>query len=689
MRTTVQALMVVLLAAAPAMAPPVVATDWADTGTDWGTGGSWVGGVEPSGTVANLPSDGAIANMPTVGTTGTRDPSGVTIDNSQADYNIAGASANVLTIGSGGLALTGGGTTTVSPQITIGADQTWDIGAGSTLVLNNFRMRAADGIHNVTKTGAGTMTINGREGSGPGGGSRPVLDVNQGVLNINWGYAWHNSVRPTIRSSGTGVANINVTNGASFLYVQSDGGGETILHADMGPEGIHTGRAVHGGTITVADGATVKAPYGNWPIRMLGGTIRTLGAGVLETTKMRIEASALTATIQGTVRGPNSQPTATGGGGLWAFHDNSTIGTAALHLDLQADIQDAVGGTTGVGINHGYNLFRDATFRLSGANSYTGETRFAGGRLLLGSDSALGAGSAMVYIGFPHRGAPVRLLTDAAVTIAKDVQIVESTQARGTGNDPVTIGGNSAHVSTFSGDFTLEVGPDGTAGTSDDGFGRADLYLTAAAGGTVNFDGTLMPGAVKGVRKQGAGTVNLNGVNTYTGNTVVEAGTLGGSGSIAGALVLNANTSVAPGSSAGMLNVGSISFSQGNSLQIELLGNLPGDEYDRLVVASTVDIAGVGLDVTLGFDPDITHDFTILAATGLAGEFNGLSDGALMSLTNDGSGNSFDFTIHYGQTDAILHYEAPPETGAIPEPATLALLAAGGLGVLARRRRRA
>jgi autotransporter-associated beta strand protein len=56
--------------------------------------------------------------------------------------------------------------------------------------------------------------------------------------------------------------------------------------------------------------------------------------------------------------------------------------------------------------------------------------------------------------------------------------------------------------------------------------------------------------------KLGAGTLFLNGANSYFGTTTVAAGTLGGTGSIAGPLVVPSGSSIAPGTSAGTFTAG-------------------------------------------------------------------------------------------------------------------------------------
>ena len=71
---------------------------------------------------------------------------------------------------------------------------------------------------------------------------------------------------------------------------------------------------------------------------------------------------------------------------------------------------------------------------------------------------------------------------------------------------------------------------------------------------TINVDQALLDGGGGGgLTKLGSGTLRLNGVNTYTGTTLVSAGTLGGTGTIAGPVNVAAGPSLAPGTSIGTL----------------------------------------------------------------------------------------------------------------------------------------
>ena len=98
------------------------------------------------------------------------------------------------------------------------------------------------------------------------------------------------------------------------------------------------------------------------------------------------------------------------------------------------------------------------------------------------------------------------------------------------------------------------------------------------------------PGAV--LQKVGGGTLALTGDNSYSGGTLVNegrllvnntagsgtgsgtvtvnAGTLGGTGSIGGAVVVNSGAHIAPGASIESLDVASITLSSGSILDFEL-----------------------------------------------------------------------------------------------------------------------
>ncbi|MBK5913112.1 S8 family serine peptidase [Rhodocyclus purpureus] len=164
-----------------------------------------------------------------------------------------------------------------------------------------------------------------------------------------------------------------------------------------------------------------------------------------------------------------------------------------------------------------------------------------------------------------------------------------------------------------------------------------------------------------GLSKLGAGSLALNGINTYAGDTVIDGGTLSVNGAIVsnttvekggilGGTGLVANVSVAsggrlaPGNSPGTLTVnGSVVQQAGSAIDIEIdgpgVGNGAGN-YDRLVLsgASSTYKAGGSLNAVLrgisapasnAYSPPLGQGFQFVSAPGgVLGQFEKLTQPA-------------------------------------------------------------
>src|SRR5262245_47831439 len=159
-------------------------------------------------------------------------------------------------------------------------------------------------------------------------------------------------------------------------------------------------------------------------------------------------------------------------------------------------------------------------------------------------------------------------------------------------------------------------------------FNRSDTYT---------FDGAISgPGQVAQV---GTGKTVLTAVNTYTGATFVNAGTLSVNGSIAsspvfvnfggtlggngtvGPTMILAGGTLSPGNSVGTLTVnGNLVFAAASLYMVEVQGNTA----DRTNVSGTATLAGTVGVVNLGGIP--AHSYTILsAAAGRIGTFDSVA----------------------------------------------------------------
>jgi autotransporter-associated beta strand protein len=178
------------------------------------------------------------------------------------------------------------------------------------------------------------------------------------------------------------------------------------------------------------------------------------------------------------------------------------------------------------------------------------------------------------------------------------------------------------------------------------------------AGLPVTLSGILS--GVGGLNKKGEGNLKLNGANTYTGLTDVMAGSLGGSGTLAGAVKVESGARLAPGDPA-TFTVGDITFNDGSYLDIAFVADL----HDKLVSTGTLTIgSNVALNVTLTGAP-VIGDYDVLDWVGKSGEFSTVN---LPDLSA------------YGMTDS--YNSATGVISIVPEPATLVLLITACLAML-------
>jgi autotransporter-associated beta strand protein len=196
------------------------------------------------------------------------------------------------------------------------------------------------------------------------------------------------------------------------------------------------------------------------------------------------------------------------------------------------------------------------------------------------------------------------------------------------------------------------------------GSGRVSLsggYLDLGLGdGSSTFDGVIS--GPNDLQKHGAGTITLTASNTYSGVTIINAGTLlvdghqpqspvsvNGSGTLGGSGTVGTITSsgnVAPGASPGILTTSNLAFSASGAYLVDLTGPNAGTDYDQLNVRGTNSLASATLHVTAAFTSPVTagQQFTLLNNDGvdaIAGTFIGYPEGAALLA------NGYKFAISY------------------------------------------
>jgi fibronectin-binding autotransporter adhesin len=162
-------------------------------------------------------------------------------------------------------------------------------------------------------------------------------------------------------------------------------------------------------------------------------------------------------------------------------------------------------------------------------------------------------------------------------------------------------------------------------------------------------------------------------IRTSAGNTTVFFGNVSGAGNFTGPGTVQFEGGYSPGGSPAAVGFeGDAALGSESSLLMELAGQERGTQYDALLVSGSLALDGA-LDVTLlgGYEPGPGDSFDLLDWGTLAGTFDSVSLPAL------GAGMAWDTKTLYDSGTITV----------VPEPATLTLLAMGGLVALRRRRR--
>jgi outer membrane autotransporter protein len=578
--------------------------------------------------------------------------------------NTAGATLNLNNINQTIAGLSGGGAS--GGNVTLGS---------ATLTVNNATNASYGGVISgtggMTKSGSGALTLTGNNAYTGAtavnagtlrAGAANILATTSGVIMANTAGATLdlNGLNQTIASlSGGGASGGNVALGTAILTVNNAAnvsyGGVISGTGALAKSGA--GTLTLSGANTYSGGARINA--GTLAVSTdsnLGTGALTLSGGTLENKLSFSSAKAVTLGASG---------------GTFLTDATTTLGLSG--------VISGVGGLSKSGAG---------TLILSGANTYTGATQISAGTLTAGAANALSAGSVVSLAntvgitlslnnfnqtigGLSGGGASGGNVTLGSATLT--VQNVTDTSYGGVisgtgglikaGAGTLTLSGMNAYTGTTtitggtlsvsagsnlgSGDLALNGGALENTAT----FSTAKNVVLGASGGTFLTDaGTTLTvsGAVSGTGaliKSGAGALTLSGAETYSGQTLVTAGTLNitgalasqsyniysgasltfsdafsltgtlknngtvtvsnlsllsgsilsGAGTVIGNVTNNSGT-VSPGNSPGTLTVvGNYVQNPGSTLSMEITPSA----YDQLVVTGTTTINGGTLNISI------------------------------------------------------------------------------------------
>jgi fibronectin-binding autotransporter adhesin len=669
------------------------------TGADTYSGGTTI----TAGTLA-LSGAGSIASS-----------SGV-VDNATFDISGTNAGASIATLSGSGTVALGVQTLTLTNQSSTFSGA---IGGSGGLTLSGAgteTLSGANGYTGATTISAGTLALS---GAGSIASSSAVVIPTGGTFDISQTTAGA-SITTLAFFIGSGTSGA-VMLGSKTLTITN---GSTEFGGVIADGGIGGGT---GGNLTIAGGTEVlfggpNAYTGRTTIAPAGGATSAVlalgGSGSIATSSGVFIATSGTFDISRTYAGASittlaDYPSSPAGGTVSLGLQTLTITNGSTTFSgVIAD--GGIGGEIGAG---GGNLtIAGGTQTLAGVNTYTGQTTISAGTLALSGAGSIASSSGVVDnatfdISGTNAGASIATLSGSG-TVTLGAQMLTLTNQSSTfsgmigGTGGLTLTGAGTETLTGANTYTggtrldagtLAVGDSAALGTgpltmqdgtvlqfSASGLNLANAIIFPGVDPTIDTgaNNDTISGVISGtggLTKIGSGSLDLTATSTYTGATIISAGTLVVDGSIASSssltiaagttlagsgvvphFVVPSGATVAPGALTpfSTLHVaGALGFLSGSAYTVNIN---PVGANDKIVATGAATLSGGTVNVVAASGSYSTANrYTILTAGG------GVT-GAFASLTTTTNLAFLSPTLSYDANDAYLGFA---QTAAFPSVA--------------------
>lgn len=556
------------------------------------------------------------------------------------------------------------------------------ISAGSALNYTGATYSGSAGAVTAGSLGTGTLTI--------GAGATFITAVTAKAGNnilVNGDFSLNTNQMTFEGAVDLGGANRTVTilssNGTTFSGKISNGGiilagtaigsvSLTNVNSDFAG-GVTVGAnnsLIISGTSTGTPGAVTKGPLGT-------GTL-TINGGSISTNFVTTGANIYNNVVIGGNFGINPDP-ASYFYGAWDLGSAiRTVNVNSSYSSKTLRLSNVIGGSGGFTFTNSSGsgagpYVSSVSFEGANANTYTGLTTLAGTTAANGSTAVLNLGK-----------------TAGVNAIAGDLTVTGGKVSYGNSNQiadtsAVTVNGAAAT-------FDLGASHTDTVGTVTlDGGGSITGTGTSALTSTGTFEmksgsvSAILAGTGIALNKTTAGTVTLSGANTFTGATMVNAGTLalGSAGSLASTSYTISDGAIFNASAKTSYSLAAVATTIG-------VGATTSGFFNGPTGALTL-----GNSLTLNFSTSLIADgqtYNLFDFGSKTGDFSSVNltgsiVGSLLLTGADtwtGLVGGYDFTFNQATGSLLV------TTSSVPEPSTYALLL-GGMGLTAaliHRRRR-
>jgi len=387
---------------------------------------------------------------------------------------IGGSGLGLTETGTGTLVLAGANTYTGGTTVTGG---TLNMSGANNFGVGGFNVSSGTmNVTGATNTFSGTVNVSG----GTANFTTTITDT-AGAWNISGGTLLLGGT--AVNSGMTGAVNLS---GGNLDYNKSEAVGTGTLTISGGTLDNTNGTFTNAATNAVALNGNFS--FAGTNSLNLGTGATTLGANVTITTA----TAANNLTIGGVVTGSSLGITAGGTGNLVLSGANTYTGGTTVNggtLDLTGSGAYGTGTFT---VNGG-------TMSINNSNTMTGATTLNAGTLDLNNAAAIGTGTLII------NGGNLDNTSGAAITTS-------------TNNNAIQMNGNFTFAGSNGANSDLNLGTGAVA------LGRNETITTSNAASTLTVGGAISGGY--SLIKAGAGDLVLNGASTYTGGTIINAGTL-------------------------------------------------------------------------------------------------------------------------------------------------------------------